>query len=331
MIGIIGGSGFIGSRLAHLLSVSQKEFKIIDKRESPIFNEKCSIVDIRDYELLKEALTGCDTVINLAAEHRDDVTPKSLYDEVNVQGSENVCKACDELGINRIIFTSSVAVYGFAPKGTDERGDINYFNDYGRTKWEGEIKYRNWLEGCETEKSLTIIRPTAVFGERNRGNIYNLFRQIASGLFPMIGSGRNIKSIAYVENIAAFLEYSLTNPVGESLFNYIDKPDFDMNKLVVTIKGALGKKGSTGFHWPYFLGYAGGVFFDLIAFISRKKFPISRIRIKKFCSDTMFEASRIKKTDFIPPVSLEEGIENTIRFEFLNKDAGKDQILFYSE
>lgn len=40
----------------------------------------------------------------------DDVTPKSLYDEVNVQESENICSACSELGIHRIIFTSSVAV-----------------------------------------------------------------------------------------------------------------------------------------------------------------------------------------------------------------------------
>ena len=84
---------------------------------------------------LLEVLSGSDVVINLCAEHRDDVTPKSLYDEVNVQGSENLCNICSELGIKKIIFTSSVAVYGFAPVGTDENGKINYFNDYGRTQY----------------------------------------------------------------------------------------------------------------------------------------------------------------------------------------------------
>lgn len=63
----------------------------------------------------------------------------NLYDEVNVQGSENVCKSCTKLGIRKIILTLGVAVYGFAPIGTDENGTINYFNDYGRTKfWQKE-------------------------------------------------------------------------------------------------------------------------------------------------------------------------------------------------
>lgn len=118
---------------------------------------------------LLDVLKSSDVVINLAAEHRDDVTPKSLYDEVNVQGGENVCKACSELGIKKIIFTSSVAVYGFAPIGTDETGEINYFNDYGRTKYLAEGKYRAWLK-ADSENSVIIIRPTVIFGEQNRGN-----------------------------------------------------------------------------------------------------------------------------------------------------------------
>ena len=118
----------------------------------------------------------------------DDVTPKSLYDEVNVQGSENICSACSELGIHRIIFTSSVAVYGFAPVGTDESGEIKYFNDYGRTKFLAEEKYREWLKE-DSSNSVTIIHPTVIFGEQNRGNVYNLLRQIAGGKFPMVGEG----------------------------------------------------------------------------------------------------------------------------------------------
>jgi nucleoside-diphosphate-sugar epimerase len=68
----------------------------------------------------------------------------------------------------KIIFTSSVAIYGFAPIGTDEIGKINYFNDYGRTKWLAEEKCRPWL-AYDSEYSLTIIRPMVIFGEQNRG------------------------------------------------------------------------------------------------------------------------------------------------------------------
>lgn len=71
-----------------------------------------------------------------------------------------------------------------------------------------------------------------VFGEQNRGNVYNLLRQIASGKFIMIGSGQNRKSMAYVENVAAFIEHALGFGPGVHIYNYIDKPDFDMNTLV---------------------------------------------------------------------------------------------------
>ena len=270
---------------------------------------------------LKEVLSGSDVVINLSAEHRDDVTPKSLYDDVNVTGSENICNACLELGIKKIIFTSSVAVYGFAPVGTDESGEINYFNDYGRTKYLAEGKYREWLSK-DAGNSLTIIRPTVIFGEQNRGNVYNLLRQIAGGKFPMVGKGTNRKSMNYVENVAAFLEFCLDNGSGEHLFNYCDEPAYDMNTLVFDVYKALGKPKSRIFHWPYWLGYFGGLCFDLLAKILHKKLPISSIRVKKFCQNTYFKSSRVGETGFVAPVALEEGIKRTIDYEFVNKVHG---------
>ena len=71
-----------------------------------------------------------DVIINLAAVHRDDVQPISKYDDVNVGGAVNVCNAARKNNINTIIFTSSVAIYGFAPPDTNESGEPNYFNDY---------------------------------------------------------------------------------------------------------------------------------------------------------------------------------------------------------
>jgi nucleoside-diphosphate-sugar epimerase len=323
---IIGGSGFVGTRLTTRLLAAGLFVKIADKNDSAKYPQLRVYTDVREPDSLEKVLSGSDVVINLAAEHRDDVTPKSLYDDVNVTGAENVCNVCVKLGINKIIFTSSVAVYGFAPIGTDETGEINYFNDYGRTKWIAEEKYRAWLKSSP-DNALTIIRPTVIFGEQNRGNVYNLLRQIAGGKFPMVGNGTNVKSMAYVENVAAFIEYNLNNIPGEHLFNYIDKPDFDMNTLVAEVNRIRGKPGKL-FHWPYWLGYSVGLCFDILAKVARKKLPISSIRMKKFCSNTMFEANNLKKTAFKAPVSLTKGLEQTIRYEFINKSDG---YVFYTE
>lgn len=262
-----------------------------------------------------EQVSG-DIIINLAAEHRDDVTPKSLYDEVNVDGARKVCEIAEKKNIQTIVFTSSVAVYGFAPVGTDENGEINYFNDYGRTKFQAEEIFRQWLNKDTQNRRLIIIRPTVIFGEKNRGNVYNLLRQIASGKFVMIGDGLNRKSMAYVENIAAFLQYSLKFGNGLHLYNYIDKPDFTMNDLVKNVNKSLGKGEKIGIRIPYLFGFLIGKIFDFIALITSKKFPISSIRVKKFCSDSMFNTS-LEKTEFKAPVSLNHALEKTIKEEFL--------------
>jgi nucleoside-diphosphate-sugar epimerase len=143
----------------------------------------------------------------------------------------------------------------------------------------------------------------------------------------MVGKGTNVKSMACVENVATFIECSLNNPLRIIYINYIDKPDFDMNTLVTQVRRILGKSGKL-FHWPYWVGLTGGLCFDLLAKILHKKLPVSSIRVKKFCANTQSESATIQATGFKPPVSLSEGLERTIKYEFVNRIA--DQV-FYTE
>lgn len=325
---VVGGAGFIGTRLSKRFASTNVNFRLVDKVPSESFPEHGSMADVRSLDDLRAVMPENSILINLAAEHRDDVRPRSLYDDVNVQGARNLCQVAEEKGIKTIIFTSSVAVYGFASPGTDESGKLNPFNDYGRTKAEAEQIFLEWQGQNPDVRSLVIIRPTVVFGERNRGNVYNLLSQIASGRFIMIGKGLNRKSMAYVENVAAFIEYSLGFGPGIHLFNYIDKPDLDMNTLVISVRRELGRAGGSNIRLPYPVGYGVGKLFDILASFTRKSFPVSSVRVKKFCSTTQFDTS-LKSTGFVPPVSLEDGLRRTVRYEFLeNHQGGK---VFYTE
>lgn len=324
---IIGGSGFIGTRLAKRLEKANKQFQIVDKTKSKTFPDLTYNCDIRDQEKLLAIDSNADVIINLAAEHRDDVRPKSLYDEVNVLGSQHVCDLAEAKGINKIIFTSSVAVYGFAERGTDENGKINPFNNYGRTKYEAELIYKQWQAKDPEKRTLVIVRPTVVFGEQNRGNVYNLFKQIASARFIMIGNGQNQKSMAYVENVASFIEFASTMNTGVHTYNYVDKPDFDMNTLIAKINSALGKDEMVDFRLPYWFGMLVGYTFDLAAKIIGKQLPISSIRIQKFCKDSVYSTA-IEGTGFKPPVDLNNAINSTIDYEFITKEKGQE---FFTE
>ena len=327
-IAVIGGSGFIGTRLCQALQEAGVAFRIVDKRMSETFPDKTIIADVTKLDSLHSALDGCGTVINLAAEHRDDVRPRSLYDEVNVDGARNVCKAAEAVGIPRILFTSTVAVYGFAPPDTGEDGAIAPFNDYGRTKAEAEAVYREWQQADSEARTLVVVRPTVVFGERNRGNVYNLLRQIASGMFVMIGAGRNYKSMAYVGNVVAFLSHMLSAPPGVHVANYVDKPDMEMNQLVELARTTLGRKRGWMPRLPYAVGYSIGGALDAVAWATGQTFPVSRIRVRKFCATTQF-ASAARSFGFVPPYSLQEGLARTLESEFLGKGQGGP--LFYSE
>jgi GlcNAc-P-P-Und epimerase len=157
-----------------------------------------------------------------------------------------------------------------------------------------------------------------VFGERNRGNVFNLLRQIASGRFLMIGAGTNRKSLAYVENVAAFIVHSLDMSAGVHVFNYVDKPDFTMNAFVELVQTLMGKKSKLGIRIPKSIGLAGGILADIVSRTIGKNLPISQVRVRKFCANSVYDTAAFR-SGFKPPVALEEGLKNTVRFEFLNK------------
>jgi nucleoside-diphosphate-sugar epimerase len=288
--------------------------RIGDLQRSEAFPELWTECDVREAGTLRSIVAGAGMIVNLAAEHRDDVRPISNYHATNVGGAEQVCQAARDAGVQKIIFTSSVAVYGFHPQALDESGPFEPFNHYGKTKLTAEAVYQAWAAE-DAARTLVMVRPAVVFGEKNRGNVYNLLRQIASGRFLMVGSGANMKSMAYVGNVAAFLAYTLTMGPGVHIFNYADGPDMKTSELVQHVWRCLGKAGQPR-RLPKSVAMAGGMAFDVVARLTGRKFPISAVRVRKFCESTQFRADRVAATGFRAPYSLAEGLRRTLESEF---------------
>jgi len=315
-IAIIGGSGFVGTKLIeNLVDTPSLNLINIDKQQSSNFPQITKIANVLDKVRLKELLKGQDIVILLAAEHRDDVTPTSLYYDVNVEGMRNTLEAMEATAVRRLIFTSSVAVYGLDKNNPDESFPADAFNHYGKSKWEAEKVLQEWNK-THQDWNINIVRPTVIFGEGNRGNVFNLLSQIASGKFMMIGDGKNQKSMSYVGNVVAFIEFLIQHKrEGYNVFNYVDKPDFTTNDLVYHTGEILGKRIPTT-HIPYWLGMMGGYGFDVLAFITRKKLTISSVRVKKFCAVTKYDSTKAMSSGFVPPYSMEEGLRRMLNAEF---------------
>lgn len=253
-IAITGGAGFIGSALAKLLKADGHELVLIDLKTSEVFPDDSIVANVTDRDAMVSALKGVDAIYHLAAEHRDDVSPVSRYYDVNVGGGEAVIAAAEANGIQTIIFTSSVAVYPLVPEdavnGANETHTPAPFNNYGQSKLDSELTFLKWANADRDARKLVTLRLVATFGPGNRGNIFTLMNQIASGKFVMIGSGENAKSIAYVGNVAAFLQHVIGFKVGSHLYNYADKPDLNMRDFVLSVRRALGREG-LGPQMPY--------------------------------------------------------------------------------
>lgn len=321
-IAVLGGSGFIGTQLVATLLRAGHRVRIGDIAPSKAHPDLRVDCDVRNLDQLVAFLRGAEVVYNLAALFRDDVKPRSLYYDINTGGPRNVCEAAERLGIQRLYFTSSSSVYGFSSDEVDEDAPKRPRKDYGRSKLEAERVMHEWYEQGPN-RTLVMVRPSVVFGRGNRGNVYEIMRQLARNPYVMIGRGRNLKSLAYVENVAAFLERTLDLDPGLYIYNYADT-QLSMESLVRRVRRWLGRESAPLVQLPYPLAYAVGVLCDSASAVTGRRIPIGLNRVQKFCGTTRYSTARVSSLGFRPPFDVEKALEQTFRWEFTSAGAATE-------
>lgn len=313
MILLTGGSGFIGSHFHK--AIPNEDIVNLDLNK-PTFENHSTFVqgDIRKKEDVVNALKGrkIDFIISLAAKHHDFGVGHDEYFDTNEDGTRVICEAASEAGIDKIVFFSSVAVYGIRPEISTEQMDPLPDGPYGASKLAGEKVLEKWAAEKRT-RSVLIIRPTLVFGPNNMANMRNLIRQIDSGYYFHLGKADNVKSIAYVENVvAATLFLANRMKPGVAIFNYADEPQLSTRQIGETIAAELGRK--IRLTVPRTLGIMMGLPFDLIIKVTGKNLPISTARIKKLGTQTYHSARKVLSEGFNPRVSTIDGLKKMVQW-----------------
>ncbi len=223
---VLGGGGFIGAPLVGRLRALGHDVRSVGLAEA----------DVRDARATRSACEDRDAIVNLAAAHGLNTHSPAVYDAVNVMGAKNVCAAADAAGIRRLIFTSSADVYGTGPV-FDESSATRPAGDYGRSKLAAEQVYGAWAAASGAR--LAIVRPTVVFGPGDRGAVARYLRHALDPDFAHFGESDNRRSLAFVENVAAFLAW-LVESDACGTFNYADTPDLTIGEIVRTAREAVG-------------------------------------------------------------------------------------------
>jgi farnesol dehydrogenase len=212
---ITGGTGFIGSVL--IAKLLQQGFSVrILKRGGGVnpsnvpLRQNIEYVpgDITDIESLRRGMAGCSYAFHLAAYAKNWGTNPKIYEQINIEGTRNVFTVAKELGMERIIWTSTIVTLGPTPKGVigDEsmpRITEQCLTEYERTKTEMEKESAAWVKDG---LPLVIVNPTRVFGPglRSESNsVTMLIDDYRHGRFPfLLNWGVNIGNYGFVNDVA---------------------------------------------------------------------------------------------------------------------------------
>lgn len=310
---VIGGGGFIGRRLVAELEQAGASVRVIGLTAPPAGTRTGWVqCDVRDGDGLARAVEGTDRVYNLAAAHGLNALAPEVYHAINIDGARNLVRALESSGIQRLVFTSTADVYGRGAS-FDEASPPEPLGDYGRTKLAAEETYRAWAASDAT-RSLTIVRPTVVFGPGGEGTVGQFLRHVTGPDFTHFGEARTRRSLAFVDNLAAFLAYLHESPAGTSLFNYADLPDLEIAEIVSIVRRAVElppapRRSLAG-------AYAATLGAALRARMSGKPGPPPRTlhtMRRQLGLERRLDAGRAHATGFRQPVPLTDALERTAR------------------
>ena len=308
---VVGGSGFIGSYLVRRCLGAGYSVRIIDKKMRPEFANITTEVDITAPDFL-DLKCDADILINLAASHADNNTNEE-YELNNVFGATCVVEFCLRNSIRKLVFTSSVAVYG-------KDRDSNHWlvrpeNPYGESKLRAEVIYSEWAS-LGDGNSLSIIRPAAVFGLGNRGNIFNLMKLAQWQVDICIGQQKQKKSLAYVENVVACLEVlMMTREPGVAFVDYIDEPNLSVSEIKKIVRH---DKEKIRLKIPVVVALKLAALFDFVYGLVGKSNPFSRVRVLKLTTETVFK--KHYPPNFCPVFDIRQALFDTSAKEFCKKD-----------
>ena len=238
---VTGGSGFVGRRLLTHLHRIHPELELHNLDVVPSGLPVVEHLSPVEVEETYSSLPPMDAVVHLAAVSREPGFPTSRYYEVNTWGTAALGDWALAAGVRKVIFYSSIAVYGPAEEPTNEHSQMCPETPYGMSKLLGEQELRLRLGRAGT--SLVVIRPGVVFGPGDDGNFARLARAVQQGWFVFPGRTDTRKAAIYVDDLVDFTGWLLGYDCGESLtVNAVYDRAATVDEIVGHIGAAVGRR-----------------------------------------------------------------------------------------
>lgn len=310
---VTGANGFVGRHLCRELAKSGRDVVAAVRNHAAATkldecaSEICRTGPVGPGTDWTRALKGCDAIIHLVARvhvMRDpEREPLNAFREINVKGTERLCKQACDMGVRRFIFVSSIKVNGEATNGHAFRADDapNYQDPYGQSKWEAEERLRILAE--EAGMEWVVVRPPLIYGPGVRGNFLTLLACVSRGMPLPLGSVNNQRSLIGVQNLASLLNLLIDHPAAAGKrFLVKDGEDVSTPELIRKVATALHRT-------PRLIPIPESLLLTAGTLLHR------RPAVERLCGSLVVDTTKTTELlQWTPPHSLDSGLQSTARW-----------------
>jgi nucleoside-diphosphate-sugar epimerase len=321
LVGVTGGTGFIGRHLVTSLVKHNAHVRVLTRRPE-ILGQLWPKGDVEPWagdltvpETLRGFAHSARVVYHLAGEVRD----ANCYDMVNVTGTKNLLKACLDNELKKFVHLSSVATIGASSAGVvDESTPCHPKNAYERSKLAGEQVVLSAFK--ESQLPVTVIRPTIVFGEgtnQNHDSLVSLLSAIKKGCFRFVGTGKSSFNYIYIGDVVrACLFLAETDKATGKV--YIVSDSCSLRAFVGAAVEFMDVRmpGSV----PTWLAYTIAIGFEMAAKLTHFSPPLTVGRVRALTSRVVYSSDKLREElGFSPPIGWREGLRRTLEWYNRNR------------
>jgi nucleoside-diphosphate-sugar epimerase len=247
---LTGGTGFIGGEVARQLRACGEEVTCLVRspgKAAKLTELGCELVpgDLGDEAAIRNGMRGCDAVIHAAAMYEVGIPAKQrpAMWEANVTGTERVMKAAQAEKIPRIVYVSTVGIFGNTHKKVVDESYKNPENDFTSYYEETKLEAHKVVQRLIDDEGLPaiIVQPGGVYGPGDTSQVADLLEQFFAGRLPLMPFPELGICMTHVEDIAGGILLALDKgKLGETYV--ISGPVTTMREAIETVARVSGRK-----------------------------------------------------------------------------------------
>jgi len=323
---VTGATGLLGSHIVEQLRRRHRPVRVLVRPNADVTWLRTQGVEFAEGDLcdrpsLRRACQGVECVYHSAA-RVGDWGPWEEFVAITIEGTRNLIDAAAEAGVRRFIHISSISVYGYVDGAgvvLDETAPLgarlHRWSYYSRAKIAAEQLV--WEAHRAGRIRATVIRPSWLYGPRDRATIGRLVRAIQSGSARLIGGGDNRLNVVHAANVAeaAILAADSERAVGEA-YNCSNDGVLTQREYFNLIAQALGAPPVTR-SVPYRVAHAAAFLLECIGHLLKRKRPplVTRYAVWLIGRRSFFETRKAREQlGWRSTIPYHEGIPATVEW-----------------